>query len=71
MGGSGAEAIGHGTNGSGSGTLTDGSGNDVYLNTLTVGEGGQSMEIAVENEVTIDGATNYGTTDVTTMDRCV
>lgn len=68
MGGSGAEAIGHGTNGSGSGTLTDGSGNDVYLNTLTVGEGGQSMEIAVENEVTIDGATNYGTTDVTTMD---
>ena len=70
-GGSGAEAIGHGYIGSGtlgSGTLTDGSGNNVYLNTLTVGENGQSPEIAVESEVTIDGATNYGTKDVTTMD---
>ena len=64
----GAEAIGYGTSGPRSGTLTDGSNHNVYLNTLTVGENGQSMEIAVESEVTIDGVKNYGTTDVTTMD---
>lgn len=62
-----AEKIGNGEDGEKPGTLTNTSGDPVYLNTLTVGEGGQNPEISVEGEVSIDTNYPYGTKDVTTM----
>ena len=68
VGGGTAEPIGHGEGTEVSGSLKNSAGQDVFLNTLTVGEGGQTPEISVQDQVVIDGGTGYGTKDVTTQD---
>ncbi|ARD66536.1 beta strand repeat-containing protein [Eubacterium limosum] len=65
-----ASSIGAGWRGSG-GTQTDGSGNIVYLNTLTVGESAVSDGTAITSTDSADPNTltnGYGVKDVVTMD---
>ena len=63
VGGSGSETIGKGRYGSSSGTLTDGDGNSLSLQTFTLD--GVTAQVAVTEVV---GAESYGLNDVKTLD---
>ena len=57
-----ADAIGKGAGGTSPGTLTDGKGNSVYLNTLTISGKGNT----IVREATYSASNTYSTTDVKT-----
>ncbi|WP_133964809.1 beta strand repeat-containing protein [Eubacterium limosum] len=66
-----ASDIGRGQNGSDNGTLKNGSGSNVFLNTLTVGESAMSDGTAITSTDSADPNTltnGYGVKDVVTMD---